>query len=54
MVIADIEKEIICGTFKRIQCKDWGIYEESFCWAFDGKVAKNSEDECVYDGIEFL
>ena len=37
-----------------MQCKNCGLYEDGFRVAWDGKIAKNPDDECVYDAIEFL
>ena len=52
--IDDPEKEISCDSFQRVQCKNCGLYEEGFCFAHGDKIAKDSEDECEYDAIEFL
>jgi hypothetical protein len=54
ILIDDLEKEISCDSFQRRQCKNCGFYEEGFCYAQDGKITKNPEDECMYDALEFL
>ena len=52
--IEDPEQTISCQSFTRKQCKDCGFYEDSFCIAKDGKIAKDPDDECEYDIREFM
>jgi hypothetical protein len=52
--IEDPEQKISCQSFQRKQCKDCGFYEDSFCVAKDGEIAKDPEEECEFDIREFM
>jgi hypothetical protein len=53
-VIDDPEAEIQCDSFQNQVCKNCGFYENGVCTFRDGEIIKNPEDECEYDGLEFL
>jgi hypothetical protein len=54
IIVEDRKKAISCDSFQRVQCKNCGFYEDGFFLARYGKIAKNPEDACEYDAVEFL